>query len=108
MNQENYGPTERSAYFIPLSTVLFIRRYVEISFNTFILTEWLVVHKILFTQMFTLYGKEPRMPQSVKSLATGWKPSIRLSVGANIFLFTTLCSPLIPLSIVYHWLFLQE
>jgi len=40
-------------------------------FNTFILTEWIVVHKILFTQMFTSYGKEPRMPKSVKSTGYG-------------------------------------
>jgi len=40
-------------------------------FNTYILTEWIVVHKILFTQMFTVYGQEPRMPQSVKSTGYG-------------------------------------
>jgi len=34
----------------------------------------------------------------------GWKPSIQLPVGENIFLFTTLCSPLMLLSSVYHWL----
>jgi len=58
--------------------------------------------------MITSYGKELRMLQSVKSLAMGWKPSIQLPVAANVFLFITLCSPLILLSSVYQWRFLQE
>lgn len=77
-------------------------------FNAYIFTEWIVVPTVLFTKMLTLFGKEPRMPQSVKSLAMGWKPSIQLPVGANIFLCSTFCSPLILLSSGYHWLFLQE